>query len=130
MIARVLVVDDEPLIAMSIQAFLEDEGMLVQSVSSAEDALDLVQSGSGFDVCVIDMRLPGMDGNAAIRALHGTCPALRYLVYTGSANYVIPAELQAMTDREIPLLRKPLFDMNMLVTRVRDLAEVQSGLSL
>jgi CheY-like chemotaxis protein len=67
------------------------------------------------------MRLPGMDGNAAIRALHQTCPQLRYLVYTGSANYAVPDELQRLIDREIPFLRKPIYDMNLLANWVRDL---------
>ncbi len=123
MSARVLVVDDEPLIASSLQAFLEDEGMTVDSVGSAEGALALVQGGHAFDVCVMDMRLPGLDGNAAIRALHELCPRLRFIIYTGSANYAIPDELYTLGIGEVPLFRKPLSDMASLATKVRGLAE-------
>ena len=70
MTLRVLVVDDEAAVASTLQAYLEDEGMAVRSAGSAEEALELLRTGVVFDVCIMDMRLPGMHGNAAIRRLH------------------------------------------------------------
>lgn len=119
---RVLIVDDESIIAHSLQAFLEDEGMWVESVGSAEEALDLVRTGHRYDVCIMDMRLPGIDGDVAIRTLHELCPDLRFIIHTGSVNYTLTDELRTIGIGEVPLFRKPLLDMSPLVTKIRGLA--------
>jgi CheY-like chemotaxis protein len=118
---RVLVVDDEPLIAEGLQAFLEDEGMLVECVGSAEAALERVEAGGGFDVCIMDVRLPGADGNTGIRCLHERCPNLRFIIHTGSAEYTVPDELRAFGLSEDLLFRKPVGDMRRIAERVRAL---------
>ena len=118
---RVLVVDDEPLIASSVRAFLEDEGMEVKSVGSAEQALSLLRQECAFQVVIVDMRLPGMDGNAAIRAFNALCPGLRFIIHTGSPGYTLPDDLRALGLGEGNLFRKPVLDMEPLATTVRDL---------
>lgn len=123
----VLVVDDEPLVATSVEAFLEDEGMRVVSVGSAEAALDLVRAAGRFDVCVMDMRLPGMDGNAAILGLHALCPSLRFVIHTGSANYALPEAVRGIGAGDIPVFRKPLRDMGPMAETIRSLAEAPPG---
>ena len=118
---RILVVDDEPGVAHTLQAYLEDEGMLVQSAGSAEEALELVRNGLAFDVCIMDMRLPGMDGDAAIRNLHRISPGLKYLIHTGTAGYEVPDDLRGMGVGNGHVFRKPLLDMAPLVVAVRTL---------
>jgi CheY-like chemotaxis protein len=127
MSCRILVVDDDEVIASCLQAYLEDEGMEVQIVGSAEEALAVARGGCAFDVCVMDMRLPGLDGDAAIRTLHHLRPALRFVMHTGSSTYTIPDDLRAMGIDEGQLFRKPLSDMGPLATMVRALAEGQPG---
>jgi two-component system OmpR family response regulator len=70
---RILVVDDEQLIIDNLLAFLEDEGMHAEGVASAEEALERIESGRPYHICIMDMRLPGMDGDTAIRTLHRRC---------------------------------------------------------
>lgn len=118
---RVLVVDDESGVAGSLQAYLEDEGMEVRSAGSGEDALQLVRAGAAFDVCIMDMRLPGMDGDAAIRGLHRVRPRMRYLIHTGMADYDLPDDLRGMGIGEGQLFLKPLADLAPLVAAIRDL---------
>lgn len=118
----VLVVDDEPLVAENLQAFLEDDGMLVQAVGSAEQAIALIERGTRFDVCIMDLRLPGMDGSAAIQTLRRLFPALRFIIHTGSASFTLPSELRAMGIADACLLKKPVGDMDVLADMVRSLA--------
>jgi len=118
---RVLVVDDEREVARSLQAFLEDEGMEVRSAGSAEEAVGLVRAGLAFDVCIMDMRLPGMHGEAAIRCLHDVRPHMQYIIHTGTAGYALPDDLRAMGIGTAQLFRKPLPDMSPLVDIIRDL---------
>jgi two-component system OmpR family response regulator len=122
MSARVLVVDDEPLIVTGLRVFLEDEGMRVDSAGSGEEAVDIARNNSGFDVCIMDMRLPGMNGDSAIRTLHEICPNLKFIIHTGSADYSIPDDLRALGIDESLLFAKPLLDMMPLAEAVTALA--------
>ena len=118
---RILVVDDEPGVLLNLRAYLEDEGMEVRGAGSAEEALDLVREGSVFDVCIMDMRLPGMHGDAAIRSLHRLRPRLRYLIHTGTAGYDLPDDLRRLGVGNDHLFMKPLPDMEPLVHAIRKL---------
>jgi CheY-like chemotaxis protein len=118
---RVLLVDDEPLIVHNLEAFLGDEGMQVESAGSAEQAIARLEAGADYDVCIMDMRLPGMDGNAAVRHLHRLRPALRFLIHTGSTSYSLPEELRALGIGDGQLLRKPVADMGRVAEAVRAL---------
>ena len=115
---RVLVVDDEPFIVTGLQVFLEDEGMQVDSAGSGEEAVDIVRRDSGFDVCIMDMRLPGMNGDTTIRALHEICPDLKFIIHTGSADYSIPDDLRSMGIGDDQFFAKPLMDMAPLAEKV------------
>jgi len=119
---RVLVVDDEPFIVTGLRVFLEDEGMHVGSAGSGEEAVDIVRNDSSFNVCIIDMRLPGMNGDSTIRALHQICPDLRFIIHTGSADYSIPDDLRAIGIDEGQYFAKPQMDMMPLAETVITLA--------
>ena len=119
---RVLVVDDEPFIVTGLQVFLEDEGMQVDSAGSGEEAVDIARNDSSFDVCIMDMRLPGMNGDATIRSLHEICPGLKFIIHTGSADYSIPDDLRAIGIDERQFFAKPLMDMTPLAETVAALA--------
>ncbi len=119
---RVLVVDDEPFIVTGLRTFLEDEGMHVDSAGSGEEAVDIVRNDSGIDVCIMDMRLPGMNGDTTIRTLYEICPDLRFIIHTGSADYSIPDDLRAIGIDERQLFAKPLLDMMPLAETVAALA--------
>lgn len=122
MTLRVLIVDDEPMIRENLMAYLEDEGMDVEAAASAEAALDAIAGGERYAVCIMDMRLPGMDGNAAIRALHRLDPDLRFLIHTGSSDYSLPADLRELGLDARQVFHKPLNDMGPLAAAVRALA--------
>jgi len=118
---RVLIVDDETLIASSLKAFLEDEELTADFVSSAEEALELLRQPHRYDVCIMDMRLPGMDGSTAIRWIHELAPEMRFIVHTGSVNYIITSELKRLGVMEQHLFHKPLSDMRLIAEAVRAL---------
>ena len=119
MTQRVLIVEDEALIASSLQVFLEDEGLQAVSAASGEEAIELLQRHGDFDVCVMDMRLPGMDGQAAIRCIHDFRPGMRFIVHTGSINYAVPADMQRLGIQVEHLFRKPLADMTPIAEAIR-----------
>lgn len=117
---RVLIVDNDVLVRENLVAYLEDEGMTVDAVSSGEDALHCCAPGRD-STSVSWTRLPGMDGNASIRAIHGIAPGMGLLIHTGSADYSPPADLQRVGIGDSEVFRKPLRDMAPLARAIRAL---------
>ncbi len=121
----ILIVDDEEMIRDGLRAYLEDEGMRVVALESAEEALEYVRGGQTFAVCIMDMRLPDMDGNAAIRLLHTLCPNMRFVIHTGSADYSLPRDLRNLGLTEDEVYLKPMADLAPLAESVCRLVSQQ-----
>ena len=119
---RVLIVDDEEMIRENLTAYLEDEGLRVAAFETVAGALGWLRDGDPCRVCIMDMRLPDMDGNAAIRVLHDLYPEMEFLIHTGSSSYSLPEDLRAMGLDDSRVYRKPLDDMAPLAAAVRTLA--------
>ena len=118
----VLIVDDEAMIRENLKAYLEDEGLRVAAFEAVTPALDWLQRGGSCRVCIMDMRLPDMDGNTAIRILHHRYPLMAFLIHTGSSSYSLPEDLRAMGLDDGCIYHKPLTDMGPLAAEVRVLA--------
>jgi len=67
----VLVVDDEPAMRAAISAFLKSEGHEVQIAANGAAARALLQTNE-YDVVLLDLRMPGLGGEALYRELHQT----------------------------------------------------------
>ena len=114
---RILIVEDELSVARQIAAELTEDGHDPKTVHSGEAALEEVGKGS-FDLIVLDVRLPGMDGFALLGRLREQHLASRILLLTGrSAIEDRVTGLQLGADDYLP---KP-FAMRELVARVRAL---------
>lgn len=59
---KVLVVDDEESLRHMLSLALSKDGFRVWTAASGNEALELLGTDAGFDVCVTDVRMPGMDG--------------------------------------------------------------------
>ncbi|HTV02182.1 MAG TPA: response regulator, partial [Luteitalea sp.] len=70
--ARILVVEDEPHLAMGLRFNLEADGHAVDVAADGETALSaLERADHGVDAVVLDVMLPGVDGFEVARALRG-----------------------------------------------------------
>ncbi|NLF00311.1 MAG: response regulator [Anaerolineales bacterium] len=92
MAVRILVVDDELLVLESLESYLKGAGYQVAVASSAREALDQAR-GATFDVALLDMKMPEMDGFQVAAVLRQVQPALRIVVFTGYAS--LEAEARA-----------------------------------
>ena len=119
----ILLVDDDQMIRESLATYLEDEGMCVVAVNTGEKAIDIINSGRSFDVCIIDIRLPGMDGNDTIRTLLHLHPYMGIIVHTGSINYAVPSDIQMKNLPRLSIFYKPLRDMAPLANTARNWTE-------
>lgn len=118
---RVLVIDDEPAICSSLSAFLEDYGFRASSAESAEEALELMKN-KVYDVCIVDMRLPGMSGEDLIIAARERYENQRHIIYTGSISYNLSEQLKELGMRPEYVFLKPVRVLSLLVKCIKELA--------
>ncbi len=115
---RILVVEDEETVRRGLRAWLEDDEFLVTTAQSGERALEVLQ-GSPADGAIVDIRLPGMDGNTFIEQAHRLCPEMRFLVFTGAIHYSPPPTLRSLGIDDKDVFQKPLSNMALLVEALR-----------
>jgi signal transduction histidine kinase/DNA-binding response OmpR family regulator len=91
---RVLVVDDNDTNRRILQAYLDSWGMTVRTTGSPREALAWVQARETFDVGILDMHMPELDGVALARAIreHRTAGALPLLLFTSLGRREAGAE--------------------------------------
>ena len=82
---RILIVDDEPGIRQSLKGVFEDEGFATESVSSGEECLKKIAQ-SAFDLVLLDIWLPGIDGLETLRRLREPSPSTRVIMISGHAT--------------------------------------------
>jgi len=115
----VLIVEDEKHLAAGLCYNLEAEGFEVESTGTAEEALALLTGdGKGFDVLVLDVMLPGMDGFSLASRLRAQGHFVPILMLTarGQAQDVLRG-FEAGADDYLP---KP-FDLAVLLARINAL---------
>jgi signal transduction histidine kinase len=83
---RVLVVDDDLLVSMGTSAMLEDLGHSAIEASSAAEALELLGSGTDFDLVITDHAMPGMTGAELARLIFSNYPSLPVILASGYAE--------------------------------------------
>src|SRR6267154_612366 len=66
---KILIVDDETGIRESLQGVLADEGYETASVESGEESLKLLRRDHSFEVVLLDIWLPGIDGLEALQRI-------------------------------------------------------------
>lgn len=123
MAIRVLVIDDEATLRMTLSAYLEDDGFDVPAAASGEEALALLEQGPAIDVCIVDMRLPGISGHELILAMHARQQNLRFLIHTGSPGYDIEQDLKEIGIEDRHVFYKPVETMAHLSDAVRALVQ-------
>jgi DNA-binding response OmpR family regulator len=113
-VSRILIVEDEIHIQRLLQILLEDAGWQVQAADSAEAALTKL-SQSSFDLVLLDIVLPGMDGLQALMAMKAKCPDMPVILVSALAQENVV--LKGIKLGAIDYIRKP-FDPKALVDRV------------
>lgn len=108
-----LILDDEESIRQSISAYMEDEGYIVFQASSGEEALELMEKNQ-IDEAVVDIRLPGMDGNDFMIEARKINPDIKLVVHTGSADYYPPEKIRSLGIQPEDILIKPAADLKLL----------------
>jgi DNA-binding response OmpR family regulator len=116
--SHVLVVEDERHLADGLRFNLEAEGYQVTTVETGEAALSLVAAGAAFDVVILDVMLPGIDGFAVVSELRQAGHFVPTLILTARGH---PGDvLQGFAAGADDYLTKP-FELAILIARIRGL---------
>jgi DNA-binding NtrC family response regulator len=113
---KVLLVDDEPDFVTTLTNRLTLRKLSVTSVHSGADALKALHEHP-VDVVVLDVKMPGMDGIAAIREIKKAHPLVEVIMLTGHAS--LEASIEGMELGAFDYLLKPAA-IDELVYKIQD----------
>src|SRR5258708_21220201 len=102
--ASILIVDDEPGVRTSLSGVLGDEGYTVDTVSSGEECLER-GTRAAFDLIVLDVWLPGMDGLATLAPLRERQGESQAVPISGTSNTA--SAVRALPPRALHFLAQP-----------------------
>lgn len=123
MIPTILVVEDNTLNLELVREVLIAAGMKVVEARTAQDGLNAARELIP-DVILLDIRLPGMDGFAALGQLKGSSPTASIPVMALTAQAMVGDREQALAAGFADYIPKPI-DTRTLADRVRALLDVR-----
>jgi len=110
--AKILAVEDEPLVRMLVVETLSEAGHTVLEAPDGEVALAIVRETPDLDLIVTDVRMPKLDGFALAIATQQLRPKLGVLFMTGYMGTEVPAQLS-----RAKVMQKP-FDPDIFVLTI------------
>ena len=100
----VLIVDDEPRFLRSLKKILEIRKFHVMTVDRGDKALEMARSRT-IDVTLLDLKMPGMDGEETLKSLKKLQPEMQIIILTGHGSF--SSELSCVQKGAYSYLRKP-----------------------
>ena len=80
--ARILIIDDDENILKVLETILEDEGYVVETADTAKKGIEISKKAF-YNLALIDIRLPDMEGIELLSKLRNTKPKMRKIIVTG-----------------------------------------------
>lgn len=108
-----LIVDDEARLLRNVAAYFEDEGYTVLTAENGEQALEILSVREPH-IGIIDISLPGINGNEVILQAGRLHRKMKFIIHTGSSNYHIPPGVEALGVQREHIFIKPVMDMSRL----------------
>ncbi len=114
--ARIIIIDDDENIRKVLETILEDEGYTVESVSTAKSAIERAKR-SFYNLALIDIRLPDMEGIELLTKMRATKPKMRKVIITGYPT--LQNAIEAVNRGADAYIMKP-FDMESVLKTIKD----------
>lgn len=111
---KVLVIDDDPSICKTVGLLLEDHGYSPRTFTSADEALEVADKES-FQVALVDLRMPAMDGVEVVERLKQLDPDMSCIVMTAYPD--LDSATETMRRGSCDYISKP-FKQEELITAV------------
>ncbi len=121
--ARILVVDDDETIIKTFKAILDDEGYVVDVVATGSEAV-LKSEQNAYNIVLLDIRLPDMEGVELLELMRDTVPRTRKIMVTGYPS--MQNAIAALNRKADAYLIKPV-DVEKLLSTVKEQLESQQN---
>lgn len=114
--AKILVVDDEPNVLLTVEAILESEGYGVDAIGDSEAALEAIRTHQ-YDLVLTDLKMPKVDGLGILAEVRKSSPNTVCVMMTGYAS--VDSALEAVQLGAYEYLLKPteVADLKLAVSR-------------
>ena len=119
---RVLLIDDEKQFVINMARILKVRKFDATTAFSGYEAMNVIKSGAGFDVVILDVKMPGMDGVETLREIKKLSPDTEVIMLTGHAT--LSSGTQAMREGAYDYLMKPC-DIDDLVEKIKEAHEAE-----
>jgi DNA-binding NtrC family response regulator len=119
--SRILIVDDDENILRVEAAILKDKGYEVETATTGAEAIEKTERRH-FDLMLVDIRLPDMEGTEAITRVHDTTPKIRKVIVTGYPS--LQNAVAAVNNGADAYVMKP-FDVEQMLETVRKQLDLQ-----
>lgn len=120
---RVLLVDDEEQFVVNLGKLLRNREYEVQTALNGFQALEAIQGDAEFDVVVLDVKMPGMDGMATLKEIKSISPRAEVIMLTGHAT--LQSGIQALREGAFDYLMKPC-DIEDLSAKIQAAVDVEN----
>ena len=120
--ARILIVDDDESIREVLTSILTDEGYIVDAVDTGEKAIKATHE-KFYNLALIDIRLPDMEGTKLLTELKDTVPKMRKIIITGYPT--LQNAIEAVNRGADAYIVKPI-NMNEALKTIREQLQKQA----
>lgn len=120
--SKILIVDDERSIRVTLSEFLRREGYETESAGDAQIAFQMIKN-SKFDVVVTDIVMPKTSGIELLAKIRETSPTTQVIIMTGEPS--VDTAILAVKSGACDYLRKPI-NRDVLIKTVRQAAQIKS----
>jgi DNA-binding NtrC family response regulator len=121
--ARILVVDDDENITTPIKAILKNEGYAVDVAMSGSEAIKKSEAAT-YNIALIDIRLPDMDGIEVLTRMKDRIPKVRKIIVTGYPS--MQNAIDAVNRKAEAYVVKPV-DLDKLLELIREQLKLQEA---
>jgi DNA-binding NtrC family response regulator len=113
---RIIVIDDDESIRKTLTMILGEEGYVVDTASTGKEGIEKT-SEKVYNLALIDMRLPDIEGIALLLKTKDTTPRMRKIIITG---YPTIQNAMAAVNREADAFILKPFDMESVLQTIRE----------
>jgi DNA-binding NtrC family response regulator len=114
--ARIIIIDDDESIRQVLKTILEEEGYAVDTADTGKEAV-LKTNEKVYNLALIDMRLPDIEGIDLILKIKDTTPRMRKIIVTGYPT--IQNAMEAVNRQADAFILKP-FDVERVLQTIRE----------
>ncbi|MBL0715429.1 MAG: response regulator [Desulfosarcina sp.] len=121
---KLMLVDDEERFLATTKKLLERKGYAVWTASSGAEALEILR-GTAVHVVILDVKMPGMDGNATLAEIKRQFPMTEVIMLTGHAT--VESAIDGLKSGASDYLMKPA-DIDELIAKAEEAFSRRQGL--